>query len=127
MKKFFLISILFLGVFLAFSVTAATPPAIENIKISTPSVSSYNQAADIIISCRATSVYGISSVSADIFNPNENKSSITLYDDGLHGDGNKNDEVYAGTYSVSANPSSGKYYVTINAVDKNGTSGAKDL
>jgi hypothetical protein len=62
------------------------------------------------------------SVVAEIKRPDNKVDKLALYDDGLHGDGNANDGIYANAYANTA--TWGMYYITLSA---SGTADGKEF
>ena len=67
----------------------------------------------IVASLTDTGPISGAEVVANVERPNGSTSSLTLYDDGLHGDGQANDGVYANVFSNTS--LSGSYNVTVQA------------
>jgi len=127
-KIYMVLLFLSLAIVLILSVSAQKPsfeiapkpePTIEDTTLSSGSIL---PGSPVTITSKASDVSGIDSVMAVIKNAEgQTIDTITLYDDGNHNDGARNDGIYGNTWN-SANNTAGEYKVSIRAVDKLGKS-----
>ncbi|MBI2128815.1 hypothetical protein HYU07_01115 [Candidatus Woesearchaeota archaeon] len=91
------------------------PPAITDIQISSAS----GLAGTIFtITAKVADSSGVSLVNAYIQNPDEtNIATVSLYDDGTHGEGTANDGIYGNIWD-STGAAEVQYYIDITAQDK---------
>lgn len=95
-------------------------PVVSNVDVS-PATDDIGET--FTITCDVTDASTISSVVASVQSPDEAEvDSVTLYDDGAHGDGGAADGTYGNTWD-STGESAGTYYVDITATDEHANSG----
>ncbi|MDI6602598.1 MAG: dockerin type I domain-containing protein, partial [Patescibacteria group bacterium] len=114
-KKIYLpFLILLMGFGLAFTIRAQITPAISGVFISPESLPQGSE-QKVIIRANATTIYGIKSVEALIYDAKGKLiTTLPLYDDGKHHDLNPHDETFGNSLSVKDYPL-GTYSITIRA------------
>ena len=100
-----------------------TPPVISNVAVSP---ASGTVGDNFTITAKVTDASGISGVQTKIQHPDGTTiSTATMKDDGNHGDGAANDNIYGVVWS-SIGKDAGDYFVDIAATDKYGNSANKN-
>ncbi|MHA1149880.1 MAG: choice-of-anchor X domain-containing protein [Promethearchaeota archaeon] len=104
----------------------ATSPNVISVDASPPNGDP--EAGTIFtITCNVVDLSGLSSVTAYIEHPDEtNIATLTLYDDGTHGDITSNDDIFTNTWD-SSGAAVGTYYVDISAVDGSAASNTRNI
>ncbi len=82
----------------------------------------FNRNETVIITANVTDLYNLSEkVNASLNLGGTGELNITLYDDGAHGDGQANDNLYANSYNISDAASPGVWNTTFKVYNDSGT------
>ena len=82
----------------------------------------FNRNETVIITANVTDLYNLSGkVNASLNLGGTGEFNITLYDDGTHGDGQANDNLYANSYNVLDSDTIGTWNTTFKVYNESGT------